>query len=471
MKNIDQYVKGVGERTHIRISSELIESMNNSRFDATRVLRDQFYNYNYILNRFDKVIVDSINIVGYGDSRRCVFNGYKYIDRIFRYYGMFYDRLDTVDDNMRMFRGVYSDLENASTFADIAKISPSLGVSFANHIYSYISNNNEGNIRKSKFLATNLKLYIEGLESLDSELEEIIDKLIVGFKNRELDRMDQFSLDIMDNFRSLVSVPNSYVSNILEHDMSLVIAYLVLNDEDLCERDDIKNFVSKFISDNAYKVISGYSIDFMLDGKMVNVSMSDILKKYKSIYKTDIKLEVEEVVEEREIPKFDSEYLKTMLLDGENLVKLSTPMFSEVSDEQFLRDVIPRKESNYERHVDDIALLQSKVDLYQLIDKETIYMGENAYEGYFAFEVKNGYIILDKFFSNIDKKEISVSDAVYVVHKDDFDKFLRMSKTESFRAIKDGRINGYRWYHTSGWQDKVLDIATMELDEARKQVL
>lgn len=465
MKNINQYVQSVGERTHIRISSELIESINNSRLDATKVLRDQFYNYNYILNRFDNVAVDSINIVGYGDSRRCVFNGYKYLDRIFRYYGMFYDRFDTIDDNMRMFRGVYSSLENASSLADIASISPSLGTSFTNHILSYIFNNSNGNVRKSRFLASNLRSYIEGTESMDEELKEIIDKLLVSFKNRELDRMDQFSLDIMDNFKSLVSVPNSYVSNILEHDMSLVISYIVLNDEDLCEREDIKTFVGKFIADNAYKVISNYSIDFMLDGNMITVGMEDIIKKYQSIYKIDIKVEKKEIEDDRELPKFDQEYIKNMLLDGENVVKLSTPMFSEVSAEQFLRDVTPRKESDYERHVDDVALLQSKVDLYQLIDKETIFMGENAYEGYFAFEVKNGYIILDKFFSNIDKKEISVADAVYIVHKDDFDKFLRMSKTESFRAIKDGRINGYRWYHTSGWQDKVLDIATLELED------
>ena len=164
MKNINQYVQSVGERTHIRISSELIESINNSRLDATKVLRDQFYNYNYILNRFDNVAVDSINIVGYGDSRRCVFNGYKYLDRIFRYYGMFYDRFDTIDDNMRMFRGVYSSLENASSLADIASISPSLGTSFTNHILSYIFNNSNGNVRKSRFLASNLRSYIEVTE-------------------------------------------------------------------------------------------------------------------------------------------------------------------------------------------------------------------------------------------------------------------------------------------------------------------
>lgn len=460
MKNIDQYAKSVGVNTHIRISTELVDSIRNARFDATRVLRDQFYNYNFILNKFNQVEVDSINIIGNGEYRRFVFNGYKYIDRIFRYYGMFYDRFDTIDDNMRVFRGVYSKLENASNMKDIMGISYALQTSFTNKILSYIHANYSP--KKTKYLLTNFKLFIEGEESLDEEIQEIIDNLIVDFKNRELDRMDQLALDIMDNFKSLVSVPNSYLSNVLESDMSLIISYIVLNDEDLCLRDDIKNFVGEFLIDNSFKVISDYSITVLLDGKEINISINDILNKYQSLYKENIEIK-EEKVETSDMPKLDREYLKSMLLDGENVVKLSTPMFSEITTEQYLRDVTISSENNYERHIDDVKLLDDKITLYKLIDKETIYMGENAYEGYFAFEVKNGYIILDKFFKDIDKQEISVSDAVYVVHKDDFAKFLQMSKTESFRAIKDGRINGYRWYHTSGWQDKVLDIATLEI--------
>ena len=36
---------------------------------------------------------------------------------------------------------------------------------------------------------------------------------------------------------------------------------------------------------------------------------------------------------------------------------------------------------------------------------------------------------------------------------------------ESVRAFKDGRLLGFRGYHTRGWDELVLDISTMDVQE------
>ena len=64
MKNFESYVRNLGRNTHIRIDSDILESLNNGRFSASQILRDQFSNYNYILNKVKRVNVDHIDIVG-----------------------------------------------------------------------------------------------------------------------------------------------------------------------------------------------------------------------------------------------------------------------------------------------------------------------------------------------------------------------------------------------------------------------
>ena len=73
-------------------------------------------------------------------------------------------------------------------------------------------------------------------------------------------------------------------------------------------------------------------------------------------------------------------------------------------------------------------------------------------------------IILYKFFSNVSKKEISISDAWYAVHSSDFEEFLGLSKMDSVRAFRDGRLYGFRGYHTRGWQDDVMNVASMDVE-------
>ena len=64
-----------------------------------------------------------------------------------------------------------------------------------------------------------------------------------------------------------------------------------------------------------------------------------------------------------------------------------------------------------------------------------------------------------------DSKIISHGDAWYIIHEKDFDEFLTLTKMESVRAFKDGRLLGFRGYHTRGWDELVLDISTMDVQE------
>lgn len=463
MKNFESYVKQLGRNTHIRIDSDIIRNMNNGRFRAEQVLRDQFYNYNYILNKGRKAYVDYVEIVGKGEDRRAVFNASRYISRIFEYYGMEFDRKNSMEDNVIMFNDVFCRVQNASCVRDFYDISEKLGNAFVSSVISEIPNGNY-NKRKAKYYTANFLNYVKKGEELEEEVQRAIDFILPKFINRELTRLDQLAIDIYDEFRNLESVPNSFVSNIKESDFDLLVSFIILSDDDLCYRRDLEEYVTEFIKREGFKAIQDYKISFMYNDKDVEISMQDLIDKYISVYKKKIDLE-SPVIEETELPKLDESYLEEKLLRGQEVVHIPTPMFSEISDETFIRNIRETTFDYKDRKVDAVKLFTDKVDLYSLLDKVAILVGTESFDGYFGFEMENGMIILDKFFSNVAKKEISISDAWYAVYKDDFDEFLRLTKMESVRAFKEGTLRGMRGYHTSGWQDEVMDVALLELDE------
>ena len=470
MKNFESYVKQLGRNTHIRIDTEILESLNNGRFSASQVLRDQFSNYNYILNKGRKVNVDHIDIVGKGEDRRAIFNANRYISRLFQYYGLTFERSNSYIRNAKMVGDVFYRVEKATKVQDFFDISYTLGCSFMSSVLTNI-HNGPYNQRKAKYYAANFMNHVNHGEPLEEEVENTIQYTLPKFINRELDRLDQFLIDIYGEFKSLESVPNFFVSNIKESDFSLLVSFIILSDADLCYRRDLEMFVTNFIKSEGYKAIQDYKIEFDYDGKVIEISFQDVIDKYISVYKREAKIDKHEEKKE-ELPVIDEAYVKSKILDGREVVELSTPMFSEVSTEEFERTVSD-KIYQAKKTGDDKGreVLEAKIALWDTISPVKVLVGSKHFGGYVGAVLENGFIYLEKFFMDADKEIISTGDAWYIIHEKDFEEFLGLTKMQSVRAFKEGRLLGFRGYHTKGWEDLVLDIATMDviLDDNKEE--
>ena len=464
MKNFESYVKSLGRNTHIRIDADILACLNNGRFSASQMLRDNFSNYNYILHKGKKVNVNYLEIIGKDEERRAVFNGNRYISRIFEYYGLTFERSLSTNQLARMVNDVFYKVENATSVDDFYEVSTKLGNSFVSSVLTYI-HNGPYNGRKAKYYAANFHNHINHGEPLEEEVENVINYALPKFINRELDRLDQLLIDVYGNFKNLEAVPNSFVSNIKESDFSLLVSFIILSDYDLCYRKDLEKFVTEFIKNEGYKAIQDYKINFLYNGKEVEISFQDLIDKYISVYKRQIEV-TKQVEREDDMPIIDEAYLKDKLLKDKEVVQLSTPMFSEVSSEVFEREIASGLKQA-KKNGDDKGkkVLETKLTLWETINPKKVLMGSKHFGGYIGAVLENGFIYLDKFFMDDDSKIISHGDAWYIIHEKDFDEFLTLTKMESVRAFKDGRLLGFRGYHTRGWDELVLDISTMDVQE------
>ena len=461
MKNFESYVRNLGRNTHIRIDSDILESLNNGRFSASQILRDQFSNYNYILNKVKRVNVDHIDIVGKDDERRAIFNANRYLSKIFEYYGLEFERSNNFLQNARMVNDVIYQVENATCVQDFFDVSNRVGYAFVSSVLTYIHNGPYNN-KKARYYAANFHNHVNHGEPLEDEVVDVVEYAIRKFVPRELDRLDQLLIDVYGNFKNLDGVPNSFVSNIKEVDFSLLVSFIILSDADLCYRRDMEKFVTDFIEKEGYKAIQDYKINFVYDNKDVEISIQDVIDKYISVYKKEVKIETPEVKED-EMPALDKNYVKNVLVHDREVVQVASEIFQEVTQES-VEERVARCIKNAKKSGDKSGLkvLNTKITLWETINPKKVLMGTKHFGGYLGAVLENGFIYLDKFFMDENEELINTGEAWYIIHERDFEQFLGLTKMQSVRAFKNGEILGYRGYHTKGWDDLVLDIATME---------
>lgn len=463
----------IGEYSTIKLSCEIIEGLMDSRLHAKDIIKENFSNYAYILREFPDISKKTTNvyIAGNNRDRHIVFNINQYLDFLYCYFGERYEKERGVLENQKIFRRKLNDVESAKTIHDIHRISPYMFKNLIMRIKSEIEKVS-GSRKYKDYLYAALKGYALGSTPCPEELESIIENVLEKYRQMECSSIAHFMDDIDSNYHNLDEVPNHYFSNISELDFKIVAAYSALANDQIRNRKDIKEFIGKFLSDNIYRVLTDYKITSVInkDGEKRNLELSlkNIVSLYERYYQEIINTSIEPKKEESDFPKFSESYIQEKLIKDKEVVQLPETIFQESDPNTFLEKVT-RVKRDITHEKDDTGaeeLFQKKVDLYSTLDVEKLYIGTDSFGGYFGFQMPNGIVILDTFFNKGKNGEntISTSDAIYVVDVGDFEIMNTMTRTEAMRAMRDGRIKGTRWYHAANWEDKVLNVATMDED-------
>ena len=107
-------------------------------------------------------------------------------------------------------------------------------------------------------------------------------------------------------------------------------------------------------------------------------------------------------------------------------------------------------------------LLDKKVDVFYQQDCEQL-VGKNHFIGYIGFLYPNDIVIFERFYK-VSKKDPSVkkptmNEAIYVMHRDNFEELSKLSKSEIISYIQDfGNKDVMRIYHKGAWMERVSRI-------------
>lgn len=131
-----------------------------------------------------------------------------------------------------------------------------------------------------------------------------------------------------------------------------------------------------------------------------------------------------------------------------------------------LFDDICKKCVQEDNSIELIEKLLRKERYYNSLNYNTLLIGKEAFSGYIGFKLDSGIIILDKLFENINKGIIAKEGAIFVVQdEDEFEKIIKLSRTQARVAIDSGIITGGRIIHQGCYEDKVNNY----IDENEKK--
>ena len=105
-------------------------------------------------------------------------------------------------------------------------------------------------------------------------------------------------------------------------------------------------------------------------------------------------------------------------------------------------------------------LLKSKINILKSLNFNKIYIGSESFKGYIGFAFNN-YVLLDKIYTA--NKRIAKGSAMFLIKEGDFEKITRMTKSEVIDAIKMGKIDAERIYHSKSFEEK----AKKEINKAK----
>ena len=117
---------------------------------------------------------------------------------------------------------------------------------------------------------------------------------------------------------------------------------------------------------------------------------------------------------------------------------------------------------------EDYRKLEDKLDYYkQKEDNGEIALnlfGINNFVGYFAKFMKNGCVVLDKYYTygkdrhGNDKKMPAHSEGIYIMNYQEFADLCRCNKQELIDEVRDNNPNIIRKYHSDNWRKNVDEI-------------
>ena len=117
---------------------------------------------------------------------------------------------------------------------------------------------------------------------------------------------------------------------------------------------------------------------------------------------------------------------------------------------------------------EDYRKLEDKLDYYKQKEKDgeiaLNLFGINNFVGYFAKFMKNGCVVLDKYYTygkdrrGQDKKMPAHSEGIYIMNYEEFADLCRCNKQELIDEVRDNNPNIIRKYHSGNWRKNVDEI-------------
>lgn len=152
-----------------------------------------------------------------------------------------------------------------------------------------------------------------------------------------------------------------------------------------------------------------------------------------------------------EIEEFIVAYLADLSANWELLPSDDTSIEREIKSiaKRKYRKLSPEEQKQKEERL--MNLYMEKKKFYDSTDPYFRIKGKNTFDGHVGYIYSNSIVVLEKFYSNVDKKKIAENEAVYILSMADFYELSRHSKSYLIANHLCHRV-----IHKDGWQARVL---------------
>lgn len=440
-----------------------IEDITKNRKKAIDCLMDNFAMYNNIICNAD-INVDRINISCIDNKTYIRFNANKLINYIYKYYGLpMYNKFNPTEFLDEINKKIIM-LENVKYVSELNNISEEVYKRFVCNLIGKFKNTNHELYKEFvDYIYYNADIERDSLRIITSELNHFIEK--------EALRMHYLSIQMVDDFIDLTSVPNHYLSGISDFDLKLIISNNLLHYINRNNYESIYNYVKTFIKDNIEQYALKYELNTVVkeDNEIVSKTYSfvKLVNDFENIFDCEINKFKVRAKSINELPKLKEQLDK--LMEDNKIEKVNYEIFTEIDKNLFEEDLRKVTRSTSINLPNDYSVngkekFEEKIKTYGSLNEECekICIGVDTFDGYFGFVFKNGVVVLDKFFKNKNENSVSFGDAAYIIKQEDFEKVSSMSRRETIKYMYDGLLDGDRVYHTEDWDNVIADVAKLQ---------
>ncbi len=152
-----------------------------------------------------------------------------------------------------------------------------------------------------------------------------------------------------------------------------------------------------------------------------------------------------------EIEEFIVAYLADLSANWELLPSEDASIEKEIKSiaKRKYRKLSPEEQKEKQERL--MNLYMEKKKFYDSTDPYFRIKGKNTFDGYVGYIYPNSIVVLEKFYSNADKKKIAENEAIYILSMADFYELSRHSKSYLIANHLCHRV-----IHKEGWQARVL---------------
>lgn len=107
-----------------------------------------------------------------------------------------------------------------------------------------------------------------------------------------------------------------------------------------------------------------------------------------------------------------------------------------------------------------------KINLLEKSPYMTRLFGKNGFDGYVAYIYRNGNVLMEKFYKDYKNLDLAVSEAMYVLDIDNFEKYCNLPKKQLMNLSKDKCV---RIYHSDSYEQKASVFINQQIEETKKE--